>query len=119
MEIAVVVVSICLAIFLAVAGVMNVLFMKRSREDAAHIRISSALTRFIGWCLIAAVFGLIAGLFWGPLAIAAAIGVLLLMVGAVIFHRRVGDSVVQMTRALVVFALAAFVLAAHVSLLAS
>ena len=119
MEIAVVGTSIGLAVFLAVAGVMNVFYMKRSREDAAHIHISSSLTRFIGWCLIAAVFGLIAGLFWGPLAIAASIGVLLLMVGAVIFHRRVGDSVVEMTRALVVFALAAFVLAGHISLLAS
>lgn len=119
MKIAVVVVSIGLAVFLAVAGVMNVFFMKRSREDAAHIRISSGLTRFIGWCLIAAVIGLCAGLVWGPLAIAAAIGVLLLMVGAVIFHRRVGDSVVQMTRALLVFAMAAFVLAGHISLLAT
>jgi hypothetical protein len=117
MEIAVVALSIGLAVFLAVAGVMNIFYVKRSREDAAHIRISSALTRFIGWCLIAAVFGLIAGLFWGPLAIAASIGVLLLMIGAVIFHRRVGDSLVQLTRALVAFALAALVLAGHISLL--
>jgi hypothetical protein len=119
MQTAVVVVSIGLAVFLAIAGVMNIFYMERSREDAAHIRISPALTRFIGGCLIGAVFGLIVGLFWGPLAIAAAIGVLLLMVGAVIFHRRVGDSVVQMTRALVVFALAAFVLAGHISQLMS
>lgn len=119
MQIAVVVVSIGLAVFLAVAGAMNVFYMKQSREDAAHIHISSALTRFIGWCLIAAVVGLIVGLFWGPLAVAAATGVLLLMVGAVIFHRRVGDSVAQMTRALVVFALAAFVLAGHISQLVS
>jgi uncharacterized membrane protein YphA (DoxX/SURF4 family) len=117
MQIAVVVVSSSLAVFFAVAGIMNVFYMKQSRQDATHLGISAALTRFIGWCQIAAVFGLIAGLFWRPLAIAAATGVLLLLVGAVIAHRRVGDSIAQMVRALVVFVLAGFVLAGHIWLL--
>jgi hypothetical protein len=117
MQIAVVLVSIGLAVFFAVAGIMNIFYLQHSREDATHLGISSALTRFIGWCQIAAVFGLIAGLFWRPLAIAAATGVLLLLVGAVIAHRRVGDSVAKMVRALVVFVLTGFVLAGHIWLL--
>lgn len=117
MQIAVVVVSIGLAIFLAVAGFLNVFFVGDARKNAAHLRISSALTRFIGWCQWAAVFGLIVGLFWRPLAIAAATGLLLLMVGALIAHRRVGDPIKEMVLAIVVFVLTAFVLAAQISLL--
>lgn len=114
MQIAVVLVSIALAAYLAVAGIMNTFYLTPSREDAAHLRISSGLTRFIGCCLLAGAFGLIAGLFWPPLAIAAATGVLLLMIGAVLAHRRVGDGIGAMARALVVFALAVFILAGQV-----
>lgn len=118
MQIAIMVVSIGLAAYLALAGIGCLFYMKQAREDAEHLRISSGLTRFIGCCLLAAVAGLIAGLFWRPLAIAAAIGLLLLMVGAVIFHRRVGDPIATTVRALLVFVLAAFILAVDVSLLA-
>jgi ABC-type transport system involved in cytochrome c biogenesis permease subunit len=117
MQIAVALVSLGLAVFFAIAGIMNIFYLKQSREDATHLRISSALTRFIGWCQIAAVFGLIAGLLWRPLAIAAATGVLLLLFGAVNAHRRVGDPISKMVRALVVFVLSLFVLAGHVWLL--
>lgn len=114
MQIAVAAVSIALAVYLAVAGIMNTFYLAPSREDAAHLGISSGLTRFIGCCLLAAVFGLIAGLFWPPLGIAAATGVLLLMIGAVLFHRRVGDGIGKMARALVVFALAVLILAGQI-----
>ncbi|MBV9088797.1 MAG: DoxX family protein [Mycobacteriaceae bacterium] len=117
MQIAVVLVSIGLAVFFAIAAILNIFYLKPSREDATHLGISSRLTRFIGLCQIAAVFGLLAGLFWRPLAIAAATGVLLLLVGAVIAHRRVGDPIARMMRAVVVFVLTAFVLAGHIWLL--
>jgi ABC-type transport system involved in cytochrome c biogenesis permease subunit len=116
-QIAVVLVSIGLAVFFAIAGILNIFYLKQSREDATHLGISSALTRFIGWCQIAAVFGLIAGLFWRPLGIAAATGVVLLLVGAVVAHRRVGDTIAKMIRALVVFVLTAFVLVGHIWLM--
>jgi hypothetical protein len=119
MQIAVVVVSIGLAIFLAVAGFLNVFFVEEARKNQAHLRISVGLTRFIGWCQWAAVVGLIAGLFWRPLAIAAAIGLLFLLIGAVIAHRRVGDPLKEMLLAIVIFVLSAFVLVGHISLLSS
>src|ERR1700730_16080802 len=117
MQIAVIVVSIALAIFLAVAGFLNVFFVGDARKNQAHLRISVGLTRFIGWWQWGAVVGLIAGLFSRPLAIAAATGLVLLLIGAVIAHRRVGDPIKEMVLAIVVFALSAFVLAGQISLL--
>ena len=119
MRIAILIVSIALAGYLVLAGIGCIFYMKQAKKDADHLGISSALTRFIGYCQIAAVVGLIAGLFWRPLGIAAATGVVLLMVGAVVFHRRVGDSIAPMMPALIVFALAAFVLAGDISMSAS
>jgi DoxX-like family len=119
MEIVFIVVSIGLAIFLAVAGFLNVFFVGDARENQAHLRISVGLTRFIGWCQWAAVVGLIAGLFWRPLAIAAAIGLLFLLIGAVIAHRRVGDPLKEMLLAIGIFVLSAFVLVGHISALST
>jgi DoxX-like family len=82
MQIAVIVVSIGLAIFVAVAGFLNVFFVGDARKNQAHLRISVGLTRFIGWCQWASVVGLIGGLWWRPIGIAAAIGLLLLLIGA-------------------------------------
>ena len=119
MNIAVVVVSIGLAVYLGVAAILNIFYLEEARKNGTRLGLSSALSRFIGWCQLAAVIGLIAGLFWRPLAIAAATGLLLLLVGAVIAHQRVGDSIKEMVPALVVFVLSAFVLAGHISLLRS
>jgi hypothetical protein len=41
---------------------------------------------------LAGAAGLLIGLFWAPLGIAAAIGVILYFIGAVIGHARVGDT---------------------------
>ncbi len=117
MQIAVIIVSIGLAIFMAVAGFLNVFFVGDARENQVHLRISVGLTRFIGWCQWASVVGLIGGLWWRPLGIAATIGLLLLLIGAVIAHRRVGDPLKEMLLAIVCFVASAFVLVGHISLL--
>lgn len=119
MQIAVVVVSIGLAIFMFVAGVLNVFFIGDARKNQAHLDISVGLTRFIGWCQWASVIGLIGGLWWRPIGIAAAIGLLLLLIGAVLAHRRVGDPIKETVKAIVCFVGSAFVLVGHVLLLAS
>lgn len=119
MEIAIIIVSVGLAIFMAVAGFLNVFFVGDARENQVHLRISKGLTRFIGWCQWASVVGLIGGLFWRPLAIAAAIGLLLLLIGAVLAHRRVNDPIKDMVLAIAVFVLTAFVLAGHLAKVAS
>lgn len=117
MQIAVIVVSIGLAIFMAVAGFLNVFFVGDARENQVHLRISVGLTRFIGWCQWASVVGLIGGLWCRPLGIATTIGLLLLLIGAVLAHRRVGDPLKEMLLAIVCFVASAFVLVGHIVLL--
>ena len=51
--------------------------------------------------------------------IAATIGLLLLLIGAVIAHRRVNDPLKAMLLAIVCFVASAFVLVGHISLLAA
>jgi hypothetical protein len=46
--------------------------------------------RFIGLAEVAAAGGLIIGVFWQPLGIAAAIGFTITMIGAVAFHAKAG-----------------------------
>jgi hypothetical protein len=57
----------------------------------SHMELSAGPTRFIGLAEIATTAGLAVGLFWRPLGVAAAVGFALLVIGAVIFHARVGD----------------------------
>jgi uncharacterized membrane protein YphA (DoxX/SURF4 family) len=68
------------------------------------------------WLLAAAEFagavGLVAGLFWWPIGVAAAIGVILYFVGAVASHLRVKDKNISASGTLLVIAVAALVLRA-------
>jgi uncharacterized membrane protein YphA (DoxX/SURF4 family) len=64
---------------------------------------------------LAGAAGLLIGLFWAPLGIAAAIGVVLYFVGAVIGHARVGDTapaVIGVPAGILVVALVTLVLRA-------
>ncbi|BCI53456.1 hypothetical protein NIIDNTM18_27340 [Mycolicibacterium litorale] len=115
MDIAIIVVTIALAVYLGIAAVLNIFYMEHARENATHLKISSKRVRFIGWCQLAAVIGLVAGLRWSALAIAAAIGLLLLMIGAVMAHRKVGDPIKEMVPAAVVFLLTGFVMFGHIA----
>jgi hypothetical protein len=120
MQIAVIVVSIVLAVYLGVAAVMNIFYLEEARKNGQRLGLSRAMSAFIGGCQAAGVIGLVTGLFWPaarPLAIAAATGFLFLMIGAVIYHRRAGDRVLLMVPAVVVFVLCAFVFAGQISLL--
>jgi hypothetical protein len=42
-------------------------------------------------CELAGAFGLVLGIWWPPLGVAAGIGLVLYFVGAIVFHLRVGD----------------------------
>jgi uncharacterized membrane protein YphA (DoxX/SURF4 family) len=63
----------------------------RMRESARRFRIPWRRYRFIGVAELAAAAGLVAGLWWHPLGLAAAAGIAFLLVGALIMHWRVGD----------------------------
>ncbi|WP_328975265.1 DoxX family protein [Streptomyces canus] len=65
----------------------------------SHMGLSAGLVRFVGPAEVAATGGLIIGLFWQPLGIAAAIGFTITMIGgAVGFHAKAGDYADPATR---------------------
>lgn len=83
--------SILLAVSFLGSGGMKVFGHTGIVEGLNHLGVSRALGRVIGALEIAAAFGLLIGLAFGWLGVAAATGLVLLMVGAVIAHVRAGD----------------------------
>ncbi|MFI5991937.1 DoxX family protein [Streptomyces sp. NPDC051362] len=53
--------------------------------------LSASLVRFIGLAELAAAAGLLAGIFWSPIGVAAALGFAVVLVGAIGFHAKSGD----------------------------
>ncbi|MFF0456487.1 DoxX family protein [Nocardia africana] len=72
-------------------GAANVLAVAAMRERAEHLGYSVAAFRGIGVLQIAGALGIVGGFVWWPLGAAAGIGLVLLMIGAVISHVKVGD----------------------------
>ena len=70
--------------------------------SADHFGIEWPRYRLIGVAELAAAVGLILGLVWHPLGVAAALGMALLVGGAVVMHLRAGDSLKHMGPALVI-----------------
>ena len=62
----------------------------RMRKSAAHFGIPWPRYRLIGVAELAAAAGILTGLWWHPLGLAAAAGMALLLIGAMITHRRAG-----------------------------
>jgi DoxX-like family len=84
-----------LSVFLA-AGFLYFGFLKvagrpQAVEIAEHLGLTNRLTQIIGVLEISAAVGLSVGLAWAPLGAAAAVGLILLLIGATIAHRRVND----------------------------
>jgi hypothetical protein len=87
----------------------------RMRQSAAHFGIRWARYRLIGVAELAAAAGILIGLWWHPLGIAAAAGMCLLLLGALVSHRRAADSSTEMAPALVASALTVAYLAIALS----
>jgi uncharacterized membrane protein YphA (DoxX/SURF4 family) len=73
----------------------------RMRQSAAHFGIPWPRYRLIGVAELAAAAGILIGLWWHPLGVAAAAGMTLLLSGALITHRRAADSGKEMAAALI------------------
>jgi hypothetical protein len=69
--------------------------------------------RAIGVLELAGVAGVLIGLLWAPMGIAAAIGLALLSVGAIAFHLRASDGAKDMAPAVMGLALAAAAAVLH------
>ncbi|WP_433393213.1 DoxX family protein [Micromonospora sp. KLBMP9576] len=97
------------AVFLATA-VPKLTGQAQMRERMAHLGVSEPLTRVVGMLELAAVAGLLLGLLWAPLGVAATVGLTLQLAGAVVYHARAKDPI-GMTLTPAVFAVATVALA--------
>ncbi|MGV9573298.1 DoxX family protein [Streptomyces nigra] len=91
MYIAAVVLSVLLALFSFTAGAPKAQLKGSVPEGLMAKGLSSGLVRFIGLAEIAAAVGLVVGIWWPPLGIAAVIGLAVVMIGAVRYHAKWGD----------------------------
>src|ERR1700750_2223701 len=76
----------------------------KMRQSAAQCVIPCPRSRLIGVAELAAAAGILIGLWWHPLGLAAAAGMALLLLGAIVAHRRAGDSAKEAASALAALA---------------
>jgi uncharacterized membrane protein YphA (DoxX/SURF4 family) len=92
--------SLLLAAACVLPGSAKLLAHPRMRKAAAHFGIHWRGYRLIGVAELAAAIGVLIGLWWHPLGVAAAAGMVLLLTGALLTHRRAGDAAKEATPAL-------------------
>ncbi len=93
MAVASVVLSSMLAALFAVLGVAKVLRQSSMIARTERLGFSVRAIQGIGALELAGAAGLVAGMFWLPVGVAAAVGLVALLVGAAVSHRRAGDGV--------------------------
>jgi hypothetical protein len=92
MHVAYLVITILFALFAVVSGILKI------RRHPLQVRVIHETVGIplkylplLAACLFAGAAGLVLGIWWPPLGIAAGIGLALYFVGAVVAHLRVGD----------------------------
>ena len=103
---ATVIVTIALALLFAFSSAIKLLGVRQSLEIRDHLGIKPVQWRAIGALELAGVVGVLVGLIWAPIGVAAAIGLALLTVGAVAFHIRASDGWAKTAPAVIGIALA-------------
>ena len=98
-------ISLLLATACLLTAAGKLLGHPKMRQSAAHFGIPWRKYRLIGAAELAAAAGVLLGLRWHPLGVAAAAGMILLLLGAVVTHRQAADSGKQMAPALVALAI--------------
>ena len=113
MNTATVIVTLLLAALFAFAASIKLLGVSQSLAIRDHLGVSPLQWRLIGTLELAGVAGVLVGLAWSPMGIAAAIGLALLSIGAIVFHIKASDRFVEMAPAVVGVALAAATAVLH------
>ena len=90
--------------FMLASGTAKVLGQPAMRGAAQHFSIAWEQYRRIGYAEIAAAAAVVSGVWLHPVGLAAGLGVIALMAGAITLHVRRGDSVKAMTPALLCLA---------------
>jgi hypothetical protein len=104
--IAKVVVTALLAAMLGFAGLIKVIGVAQSLTIRDHLGVKPVQWRMIGALELAAVAGVVVGLWWPPIGVAAAIDSALLLLGAIAFHARASDSAADTAPAVIGLGLA-------------
>lgn len=102
--------TVILAIAFAAIGGAKLLAVPSMRARAEHVGLGVGAYRMIGGLEVAGAAGLVAGFAVPLLRALAALGLLLLLAGAVVAHLRVKDGLEEMAPALVLGALSAILL---------
>jgi uncharacterized membrane protein YphA (DoxX/SURF4 family) len=87
-----VVISLLLALACLVPAVGKILGHPKIRQAADHFDVPWRRYQLIAIPELAAAGGILVGLVWRPAGVAAALGMALLLFGALAFHRRAHDS---------------------------
>ncbi|PSR70216.1 invasion protein [Nocardia sp. MDA0666] len=106
MSIPTITLTVLLAAQFTVFGILKLAAAKQMRDRAAHVGMTVTTYRMIGALEVAGAAGLVIGTVWWPAGLAAGIGLVLLMVGAIATHLRVHDKLSAAAPAIVTFFLA-------------
>jgi uncharacterized membrane protein YphA (DoxX/SURF4 family) len=98
-------ISLLLAVACLLPAAAKLLSHPKMRHSAARFGIPWPRYQLIGVAELAAAAGVLIGLWWHPLGVAAATGMALLLVGALITHRRAADGGKEMAPTLIALAL--------------
>lgn len=110
MNVATAVVSCLLAALLVMSAAAKFAATPAFVAGMAKVGVSADQLRPLAVIEVAGAVGLVAGLFWPPIGVAAAVGVILYFVGALIFHYRARDTAVVAPSALLLLGVAALAL---------
>jgi uncharacterized membrane protein YphA (DoxX/SURF4 family) len=97
--------SLLLAAACLLPGTGKLLGHPKMRQSAAHFGIPWPRYKLIGIAELAAAAGILIGLWWHPIGLAAAAAMALLLLGAVITHRKAEDDAKEMAPALLALAI--------------
>jgi DoxX-like family len=101
-----VIVTALLAALFGFASLIKVVGLRQSLAIRDHLGVKPVQWRLIGLLELAGVAGVLVGLVWPPIGVAAAIGLALLVLGAIVFHVRASDSVADTAPAVIGLGLA-------------
>jgi hypothetical protein len=92
--------AVVLAVGFAALGSAKVVAQPAMVRRAHHVGLGAGSYRVIGSLELAASVGLLVGLAWRPLGVAAAAGLVLLLVGALVTHFRARGAFAELVPAL-------------------
>ena len=96
-----VIVTALLAALFGFASLIKLVGLRQSLAIRDHLGVKPVQWRLIGLLELAGVAGVLVGLVWPPIGVAAAIGLALLVLGAIVFHVRASDSVADTAPAVI------------------